>query len=142
MDISGGCMLDLLCWKNEYSVGNTTLDNQHKNLLKICKMISLYELDGSRESIGNYQSILNDLADYAGTHFHTEEEILTQANYPLIEDHAAEHMDYIDKLTDFLLSATHGVVDKQGLAQYLDAWWINHILESDMAYSHYLKKAA
>ena len=49
-------------WKPEYSVGNEMLDTQHQQLLKICKDVSDYRCDRSKNSILDFHSILNDLA--------------------------------------------------------------------------------
>lgn len=127
-----------LLWKESYSVGNATLDEQHKILLKLCNLISLCEQDNSPESLKSFHLILNDLADYADTHFRTEEELLIQANYRWVAEHIAEHLAYSEKLTEILYAATVGVIDKSGLARYLEKWWVDHILGSDMNYKSYL----
>lgn len=124
-----------ITWLPSYSVGNETLDRQHQQLLKLCnEAIDCMESD-SLESRGAFHLILNDLVHYTETHFKTEEAILRQHDYPLLEAHRAEHLAYQVQLTDFLLEATLGKIDKPALYHYLSAWWRNHILSSDMQYS-------
>lgn len=121
-----------------YSVGHKALDEQHKKLLQLCRKISECQQENTLESIEKFHAILNDLAAYAGMHFHCEEEILIQTKYPLIDGQIADHEGYREKLTDFLVLASTGLIDKSGLSQYLETWWINHILESDMQYKRYM----
>jgi hemerythrin len=133
-------MIDLSEWKPEYSVGNQTLDLQHKRLLELCKRLSAYECDMSKHSIDAFHVILNDLAFYASKHFETEEQVLRQIGYPKLPDQKKEHEQYGEKLIEFLFAAMNGQIDKTTLQDYLETWWINHILVSDMEYSNYLKQ--
>ena len=127
-------------WKPEYSVGNEMLDNQHQQLLKICKEVSSYRCDGSKTSVLDFHSILNDLAFYATRHFEAEEELLRRAAYPALEDQLTEHAEYNERLVDFLYDAINGKIDRDALEGFLGRWWVNHILLSDMRYSGFMKK--
>ncbi len=124
-----------ITWLPAYSVGNETLDRQHRQLLKLCNLATDCMESNSQESRGDFHLILNDLATYTQTHFQTEEAILRQHGYPELETHRAEHLAYQIRLTDFLLEATQGKIDRTALYQYLSAWWREHILNSDMQYS-------
>ena len=121
-------------WQPNYSVGNSILDEQHKQLLSLCNKAVDCMQSNSPESRANFHLILNDLANYAENHFRMEEDILARCNYPLLESHKAEHIAYQVRLTDFLLEATTGKIDKAGLSQYLAQWWRDHILCSDKQY--------
>ena len=128
-----------IVWLSNYSVGNETLDRQHQKLLNLCNQaIDCMESD-DLESRGNFHLILNDLVDYTEKHFSTEEAILRHYGYPSLEAHRSEHMAYQVKLTDFLLEATLGNIDKSALYHYLSEWWREHILVSDMQYTLCIK---
>ena len=133
-------MVDLSEWKPEYSVSNATLDAQHQKLLLLCKRVSQYECDGSKNSIETFHSILSELAFYADRHFQVEEEVLRRIGYPNLRQQIKEHNEYREWLTEFLFVVMSGSVDKSSLYDYLERWWINHILISDMQYSGYLDK--
>lgn len=135
-------MSDLSEWKPEYSVGNRTLDSQHKKLLELCKRVSSYECDRSKASIDAFHAILNDLAFYARKHFETEEQVLRQIGFPKLSEQKEQHDGYSEILVEFLLAAIGGTIDKSALQNYLENWWINHILVSDMEYSDFLKRTA
>lgn len=133
-------MIDLSEWKPEYSVGNTTLDYQHQKLLQLCKHVSQYQCDGTKASIETFHSILSELAFYADKHFELEEDVLRRVGYPRLQEQIQEHDAYREWLTEFLCVAMHGNIDKSTLQNYLEQWWVGHILDSDMQYSCYLKK--
>lgn len=138
----GYFMPDLSEWKPEYSVGNRTLDLQHQRLLALCKRVSSYMCDGTRASVDAFHVILNDLAFYAKKHFETEEMVLAQIGYSKLSDQREEHDAYREKMIEYMFSAMHGSIDKVSLQDYLETWWIKHILVSDMDYSEALKRAA
>lgn len=131
-----------IIWEPSFSVGNQILDEQHKKLLSLCNQaLECISID-SLESRALFHSILNDLVAYTETHFRTEEGLLTQSHYSQLDAHKAEHTAYQIRLTDFLLDATIGNVDREGLQQYLSTWWREHILEQDMQYAEHLKSAS
>lgn len=134
-------MIDLSVWRPEYSVGNQTLDLQHKRLLKLCERVSSYQCDKSKASIDAFHVILNDLAFYATKHFETEEQVLQQTGYAKLSVQKMEHDEYSDKMVEFLIAAIGGDIDKVALQRYLESWWVNHILVSDMEYSDWLKQS-
>jgi hemerythrin len=127
-------------WKPEYSVGNRALDTQHQKLLQICKTVSSYQCDGSKSSILDFHSILNDLAYYATRHFEAEEDILLRAGYPALEEQQEEHAQYNECLVEFLCDAINGKIERDALEAFLGKWWVNHILLSDMHYSSYVNR--
>ena len=65
--------------------------------------------------------------------------MLALHEYPWLEQHKAEHEVYHEKLTDFVLQATFGELDRDGLFVYLTEWWTRHILDSDMKYRDYVR---
>ena len=131
---------DKITWQPNYSVGHPILDEQHKKLLRLCNQAIDCMNSETPEAIAMFHLILNDLANYTETHFKTEEEILARCNYPLIENHKSEHLAYQVRLTDFLLEATLGKIDKAALTHYLAEWWRDHILCSDKQYVQTIKQ--
>jgi hemerythrin len=125
-------------WLNSYSVGNETLDSQHKKLLKMCRKLRDCLTDNSKQGDALFHEILNDLAVYAEIHFSTEEKMLRKVNYPELDAHMAEHLEYFEWLAALSVAATKGHIDKETLRSRVADWWINHICESDMAYKSYL----
>ncbi len=133
-------MIEMSEWKPEYSVGNTTLDSQHQKLLQLCKRVSHYQCDGTKASIETFHSILSELAFYADRHFELEEDVLRRVGFPQLKEQIQEHNAYREWLAEFLFVAMNGKIDKSSLQNYLEQWWVNHILDSDMQYTNFLSK--
>jgi hemerythrin len=127
-------------WNPDYSVGNDILDRQHQKLLALCNQAVDCLEDESPEGRGQFHLILNDLVAYADEHFLTEENLLREKNYPQLSEQKAEHHFYLERISQFLYSASEGNIDKTGLCKYLSNWWSSHILESDMQYKEFLQK--
>lgn len=127
-----------MTWDERFSVGNATLDAEHRKLLALCAQAADCLEDDNREGRLLFHSILNELCVYAEQHFHTEEAILNQHNYPQLAEQRAEHLEYQTQLAEFLYAATTGTIDKVGLHRYLSDWWQHHILESDMLYKAHI----
>jgi hemerythrin len=126
-------------WKREYSVGHPILDEQHRGFFVLCKQAEACRKDRTHEGRQRFHGLLNELVIYANRHFVTEENMLALHEYPWLEQHKAEHEVYHEKLTDFVLQATFGELDRDGLFDYLTEWWTRHILESDMKYRDYVR---
>lgn len=127
-------MPSLIQWNLSYSVGNQLLDEQHRNLLQLCKMAENFLREGSAQGTEEFFVVLGYLCDYAAKHFRAEESLLLKYAYPFFEEHKLEHEEFVSKLTAFFNSAVHGNADKQGVHQFLTRWWLHHILDSDMQY--------
>ena len=127
-------------WNPDYSVGNDILDRQHQKLLALCNQAVDCLEDESLEGREQFHLILNDLVAYADEHFLTEENLLSEKNYPQLSEQKAEHHFYLERISEILFLAVKGNIDKIGLCKYLSNWWSSHILESDMQYKEFLQK--
>lgn len=125
-------------WQPTFSVGHPALDEQHRRLLRLCRdSISCLE-SGVVDGIEQFHVLLDELCQYGRVHFATEEALLANCNYPLLDEQKADHLEYEEKLADFLLAATFGEFDRAGVARYLSEWWTRHVLESDMQFREFL----
>ena len=128
--------MDMLAsWSPLYSVGHDLLDRQHQQLLSLCQQAQLCVADDSEEGNEAFHFLLHELSVYARVHFRSEEEILAARGYDRLDEQMREHTEYIERLTEFLLLAANGMLDKIGVETFLSSWWINHILVSDMQYA-------
>lgn len=127
-------------WLPEYSVGDETLDNQHKKLLSICVEISALSHDKSAGFSERFHDILHDLSKYAGEHFKHEEHILDELHYDELSEQKQEHRGYFEALSEILFDAIEGKLDIARLDDFTGKWWVSHILESDMKYKRYFEK--
>lgn len=129
-------------WNPAYSVGNSTLDEQHKKLLSVCVgLMECCEMESS-ERISQFHELLDQLARYVREHFATEEKILSRYGYDGLDDQKAEHLAYEEKLVGIISDAAFGKYDIPETARFMSEWWTRHILESDMKYKGHIPLAA
>jgi len=120
----------LIKWKNEYSVGVTKLDNQHKKIIEIINQVI-----GQQFSIQNekeIEEILNNLQNYIKEHFQTEEEYMLKHHYSGYEEQKKEHNQFIDRL--FEAQKEHfknGHLTSINLFNFVWDWFSQHILILD-----------
>ena len=125
-------------WKPSYCVGNELLDRQHRKLLDLCNAAEVLASDNSSVNDEKFHDVLNELMKYVSEHFSTEEAMLTQINYTGLAAQKAEHAEFLEQLTQFLMEATLGLIDKPGVSKFLLDWWMGHILGTDMQYKTHL----
>jgi hemerythrin len=121
-----------LTWKASYSVGHTVLDEQHQQLLDLCKRAIDWTF--GRHEHKNIHEILNDLVEFVRMHDTYEESVLKMCNFPLIEEHAKEHSQVMVKFLEFIHDLLTGELDKHVFADFLSDWLNDHVLKSDMKY--------
>ncbi len=126
-------------WLPEYTVGNSKMDYQHMLLLTICKEISELSKKQNTAFTSHFHLVLNDLINYAKNHFSVEESLLNEINYPELDEQKREHAEYLETVTNLIEGAMAGKLDIEKLNEFAEAWWINHILTSDMKYKPYFK---
>lgn len=126
-------------WKDEYSVGITSLDNDHKKLISLLNQFNTaydYAMSEAFE-----REALNDLINYTKYHFEREEQLLAQCEYPDLAAHKAQHKKMIEQVSSFLdLYNEKGHDALNEISSFLSNWLINHINGTDKEYSELLNK--
>lgn len=120
--------------KEEFYTGIEQVDMEHKRLFEIANQA--YEVLMDEFIVDKYDyivAILGELKDYAITHFKNEEEYMMGIQYKKLFSHKAEHIDFLEKISEYDLDT----VDENQkevileLLEFLNNWLIHHILESD-----------
>jgi hemerythrin len=135
--------MTIFLWHDDYAIGNATIDAQHRKIIDIINLLHslLNEATPADAAIGANE-VFDQLAQYVMTHFAYEEQLMTDAGYPV--EKVIEHKRQHDKL----LAAVQQVVDAyhagdtEVLAELLPYlygdWLIEHICHSDREYASYL----
>ena len=122
-------------WTPEYSVNNSTLDDQHKKLFMILGRLS----EAVQQRAGAMITpILVELEAYTIFHFSFEEHELEKVQYPDLDNHKKEHEKFRKKLKEFkgqLLSRDQQAL--KNIEDYLVSWIKNHIRGLDKKYVPY-----
>jgi hemerythrin-like metal-binding protein len=124
-------------WKDEYSVGIESIDQQHKKLINLINMLQTSVDYSTGEEFE--RECLAAVVDYTKTHFVYEEGLMSQYGYPDFEAHKAQHQKMINKV-DELLSAYEERPESamQDTLDFLKQWLIRHINGTDKQYSEFL----
>lgn len=128
-------MNDYISWKDFYSVGDPSLDAQHKQIIGIIN--ELYEAMQRDTSQKTIKSIIDRLVQYTFNHFKSEEEAFQTSDYPAVAEHKALHDKIRQKTIDLRNHAD--LVSNHDLLGFLKEWWLGHIQSVDKQYAPYLE---
>jgi len=124
-------------WKDDYSVGIDSIDQQHKKLLNLINQLQTAVDYSTGEEFE--REALDELVDYTKTHFSYEEGLMRDNDYPDFEPHKAQHEKMFAKVEEVLAEYEQDQdTAMANAAEYLKDWLINHINGTDKEYSSYL----
>jgi hemerythrin len=126
--------MPLMEWNEEYNVGVTIIDRQHRKLVGLLN--DLYEGIRQRKGSGVVQQVLRALVSYTEGHFLTEERLMKKHDYPEYARHKVEHDALVIKVEDFQKKSLAGkkAVSVEVLL-FLRDWLNNHILGTDKKFA-------
>lgn len=124
-------------WKDDYSVGINSIDQQHKKLLSLINQLQTAVDYSTGEEFE--REALDQLVDYTKTHFSYEESLMRDNDYPDFGPHKAKHDEMIREVEAVLVEyeKDHDLAMEHG-AKFLKTWLINHINGTDKEYSSFL----
>ncbi|MCW8924393.1 MAG: bacteriohemerythrin [Gammaproteobacteria bacterium] len=124
-------------WKDEYSVGIDSIDEQHKKLINLINQLQAALIYAT--GIEFEREALDAMVDYTKTHFAYEENMLEDNDYPGFEAHKAEHAKMIAKVESVLAEyEKEPETAMQNAVDYLQDWLIVHINGTDKEYCDYI----
>jgi hemerythrin len=122
-------------WKDDYSVGVSRFDNDHKKLFAIAN--KLHEMMKQGRGGDVIEPVLRELVDYTHYHLAQEEKIMETIRYSDIINHKRAHRIFTDQLNEAMAEVDKGrtifVVIK--IAKMVIDWLINHIYMIDKKYA-------
>ncbi len=130
--------MDIINWKNEFSVGVKEMDEQHKKLLgMINRLVAEQHTLTDPNTIAE---LLTEMTDYAQVHFRAEEYLMAEYGYDHKTQQELQHKAFIDKTVSFYSASDIGPnVLSVALLDYLGTWLIGHILKEDMKYKDFFR---
>ena len=128
-------------WSDDYSLDIQAIDEQHKGFFEASHR--LYDAILNCEGEKMVEESVAFLRDYADRHFQTEEGFMAAHAYPHLDQHKKLHTEFLEVL-DGLLADLELFGPSQHLAdralEISQEWLINHIIEEDTRYAHYIKE--
>jgi hemerythrin len=134
-------MTSPLAWSPALATGIGVIDDQHQQLLARAGEVLESLARGEREVI---ERALAYLASYAKFHFAEEEAHMLRLGYPRLDDHRAEHGDYVRRLRT-LQAHFDGEGDSDAVSTSIDSllstWLLDHIGRVDRHFAEYARTA-
>ena len=130
--------MPLIQWTQEFSVGVSSLDEEHKKLIAILNELghAIKENNG-KDVLGK---IIDKLLAYTATHFKHEEDLFYQTSYPDAAAHRKEHEELTRSVNDiqaeFRFGATNELASK--VLAFVTSWITNHVMISDKKFTAHL----
>jgi hemerythrin len=117
-------------WKEEFSVGNATVDHDHENLIEQINQI-YYELNHSAEP-AVIEAILAEIQADISEHFAMEELLMQEAKFAEFKEHREDHQHLLDQIHD-LIFHFHDDPDsgRELLINKLSDWFSHHFTSFD-----------
>ena len=128
-------------WQNSYSVGIKVIDDQHMKLVKLTNKLFASCISGNERTKSDsiFMSVVNEVIDYVGYHFSTEEKIMERINYPEYKRHKKEHVDFVKevlaKVGEFKTSKANTSLY---FVYFLRDWILQHIAVNDKKLGKYI----
>jgi hemerythrin-like metal-binding protein len=122
--------MKLLEWKPEFSVGNTAVDHEHRELIDLINNIHA----GISEGVGRDQlaSGLGEIYAQIAAHFALEEKAMRDAGYAGYAVHKDDHESLLDQIADIIDAVElEGSFDERALSSALSLWFSEHFRTHD-----------
>jgi hemerythrin len=122
--------MDYFQWSEALSVGNTLIDQDHKELVTLVNELHQAVQDGkSSETLG---SILQALFAYTHEHFQREELLMEHIQYEDMDAHLAQHKKLIEQVAVLQDAFERGRIEvANNTAELLRYWLTHHIMRTD-----------
>lgn len=130
--------MGIIDWTNKFSVGNESLDTDHKILMDLINQ--LHDAYAGNRELETLEIVFDVLMDYIDRHFVREETMMAEHGYPSIVAHHESH----ERLKRDVMALHHRYLAQRNpefiveLLAFLTDWWSSHILEEDMDYKPFL----
>jgi len=128
-----------LVWREQLSVGNDVIDNDHKHLIEIINQAELSLHERSREKLAE---VFGELESYGNDHFLREELIAKSVSYPnsdLMHKSHANLLIELKKLKEEIGTAWTDQVASH-FTSLLRDWLLQHVIKEDMLMKPWMVK--
>ena len=125
-------------WDESIGVGVPQLDEDHKRFIGILKYIEAHQnADVRSEPIS---LVIEQIREYASTHFPREEKYMRNIEYPHIEEHKHIHKQFMEKTATLCVDIMNKRQETpKDIHQFLTHWVVEHILREDQRYKAFNK---
>jgi len=124
-------------WNTGYSVGVARLDEEHRKIFELLSTLQQAMLGKKSQEV--LTGLVQELVQYAKTHFASEEAYFQMYGYPDRDAHKREHHEFIQKVQQFQADFAKGRTALSiEVFKFLNDWVKKHVLGSDKKYRPFL----
>ena len=127
----------MMTWSDQFSVGVTAMDEQHKKLVSAVNELHTAMMEGhAKEQTG---PLLQALVRYTKEHFAAEEALMTRAKFAGFDEHVAKHKDLTIQVQNYVDRFERGELALDvHLLRFLCDWLRTHIQKEDKIYGEWM----
>ncbi len=128
-----------IAWSDQLSVKVAKIDMQHIALVDLVN--DLYRAIKAGTGHEAVKKVVTSLVRYTIFHFHTEEKMMEEIDYPHLGEHKKRHqklLAHVQKLSKRVENQEPGLENE--LLNFLKKWLTNHIMKVDSHYSPFCHK--
>jgi hemerythrin-like metal-binding protein len=127
--------METFAWNDRFLTGFAMVDVQHRHLVDIVNRVGDLLLNENSTTRTDIDAIFRELADYAGTHFRDEEQLMRESGLDSrhIGHHHKIHLDFVAQLKTMWGQRAMMSSPAETLHGFLVAWLSFHILGQDQA---------
>lgn len=125
-------------WDETLATGDPTVDQEHHKLFILVD--ELNKTDDALHGPEFISAVVDDILDYARSHFAHEESLMERSAYPDIERHRALHAAFAEEAERLSFENTVGATfSATGLAVFMNDWLREHIMAEDRRLVEHLR---
>lgn len=121
-------------WDERYRTGHPEIDRQHRVLFDLIDRVRAEGEDPFGEGV----QVVLDLIKYVVQHLGYEEELMHRLAYPEAAGHLQAHRDLTRQVMEMRDGIIGGHLDTGRLQDFLEAWLVHHIGDTDRCLAAFL----
>jgi hemerythrin-like metal-binding protein len=132
----------VLTWSPSLAIGVVEIDEQHRTLFERAGRFAAAVHGHERNT--RLEELFAFLAEYAVEHFASEERLMRTVGYPDLEQHAAEHRAFKQRLGSLVPqwdSEGDSTAMLLALLGFLDTWLTGHVRGSDQRLGVFIRNS-
>ena len=129
----------LISWKHEFNIGIPSVDEEHRQLIKLINELHDYLPD--REKLFDVDDFLGEIHSRISAHFALEEKWMRDNKYDQYQEHKADHEKLLDDIRDIMDACDNKEnFDEETLSDRLSDWFSGHFATMDARLHRFLNE--
>ena len=122
--------MSLIEWKDEFSVGVTAVDLEHRDLIELINDLHAMMYKGATHN--QVVDSLGEIFAQISAHFALEEKFMRDTEYDGYESHKEDHESLLEEIRDIMDRVEDdGRYDEKRLSSELERWFTEHFSTHD-----------